>query len=352
MQKKRILVAPLNWGLGHATRCIPLIKELIDQDFEPILASDGAALDLLKKEFPSLKAHHLPPYNISYSRSPALFSLKLLIQTPHILRCVAEEKKITASLVQSERLDGIISDNRWGVRSSRVPSVFITHQLKVYSGITTSLTTYIQQWYIKKFDECWVPDNPEPPFLSGTMGHIKNLPFPVKYLGILSRFKKETRPLSYDITVLLSGPEPQRGMLEAKLETELAQTNLKILFIKGIVEEKQLWQVKGKMTRVNFLTSGQLNDALNSSDLVICRPGYTSLMDLAQLEKKAFFIPTPGQPEQNYLAKKMQEEKRAPYCKQEDFSFKELEVMKNYGNLSGLTSPIGFSGIFTLFKGE
>src|SRR5690606_21943801 len=111
---------------------------------------------------------------------------KLLTQTPHIMRCVAEEKKITASLVQTENLDGIISDNRWGVRSSRVPSVFITHQLKVYSGITTSLSTYIQQRYIKKFNECWVPDNPEPPFLSGTMGHIKNAPFPVTYLGILS----------------------------------------------------------------------------------------------------------------------------------------------------------------------
>ena len=274
------------------------------------------------------------------------------MQTPHILRCVAEEKKITVSLVQTEKLDGIISDNRWGVRSSLVPSVFITHQLKVYSGSTTRLSTYIQQRYIKKFDECWVPDTQDCPNLSGTMGHIINAPFPVKYMGILSRLKKETKPPKYDIAVLLSGPEPQRGMLENKLETELGQTGLKLLFIKGVVEEKQLWQVKGNLTRVNFLTTFQLNDALNSSKLVICRPGYTSLMDLAQLEKKAFFIPTPGQPEQEYLAKKMQEEKRAPFCRQEDFNFNKLEVLKNYGNLSGLATANRLSGIFTLFKGE
>ncbi len=352
MPKKRILVAPLHWGLGHAARCIPVIQALIQQDFEPVIASDGAALELLKKEFPSLEWHKLPAYNIKYSRNSTFFSLKLLLQTRHILKCIKEEKKITASLVQTEKLDGIISDNRWGVRSSLVPSVFITHQIKVLSGLTTPISTYIQQRFIKKFDECWVPDNTGTPNLSGSMGHVKGVIFPVKYLGVLSRFKKEITPQLYDITVLLSGPEPQRGMLETILERELEHTQLRILFIRGVVEEKTVWEVTGNISRVNFLTTKELQHVLNSSEMVISRSGYTSLMDLAQLEKKVFFIPTPGQPEQLYLAKKMKIDGSAPFCKQKNFNVKMLEDRQGYGKLDSFITNQRLGGIFALFKSK
>jgi len=352
MSKKRILVAPLNWGLGHATRCIPVINALINENFEPVLASDGAALELLKKEFPPLEWHQLPAYNITYSKNSSFFSFKLLLQVPHILKCIYREKKITAALVKNHNLHGIISDNRWGVRSQKLPSVFITHQLKVFSGITTPISTYIQQKFIRKFNECWVPDNKEFPNLSGSMGHVRNLPIKVRYLGVLSRLKKEFTPVLYDIAILLSGPEPQRGMLEAILEKELVDTALRVLFIRGLIEEKSNWEVQGNISRVNFLTAKDLQQALNRSEIVISRSGYTSIMDLAHLEKKAFFIPTPGQPEQLYLAKKLKTEGHAPFCAQQDFKLNLLDVMPQYKELNSFGTNRSLRCVFALFKGE
>ncbi len=159
MHKKRILVAPLNWGLGHATRCIPIINELLDQGFETVIASDGDALKLLKKEFPHLEHHELPGYNIQYSRKRILFKLKLLLQVPRIIATIRRENLITRELIRKYNISGIISDNRWGVRSSKIPSVFVTHQLKVLSGTSTTLSSKLQQTYIRKFTECWVPDH-------------------------------------------------------------------------------------------------------------------------------------------------------------------------------------------------
>ena len=134
IKKKRILVAPLNWGLGHATRCVPIVNALISQNLEPIIASDGLALDLLKKEFPKIEAFELPSYNITYSKKAKGFKLKLLKDSPHLLKTIKREKKVVESLIEAENISGIISDNRFGVRHKQIPSVFITHQLRVMSG--------------------------------------------------------------------------------------------------------------------------------------------------------------------------------------------------------------------------
>ena len=83
---KRILVAPLNWGLGHATRCIPIIRALKAHNFEPVIASDGAALQLLKKEFPDLEHVELPSYNITYPKNGKRFKSKLISETPDDLK--------------------------------------------------------------------------------------------------------------------------------------------------------------------------------------------------------------------------------------------------------------------------
>lgn len=352
MVKKRILIAPLNWGLGHATRCIPLIRELERKGFDPVIASDGEALELLKKEFPLLEHHILPSYNISYSRKKQFFKLHLLLKAPHILKIISAEKKQVEVLVKTRHISGIISDNRWGVHSGLVPSVFITHQLKVLSGVFTFISSKIQQKYIQQFNECWVPDAAEDPNLSGKMGHLQNPTFPVKYIGILSRFKKEFLPITFDIAVILSGPEPQRSILQQILERELKKSPLRILLVKGIVEKEQKQEKKENWTICNFLTSAQLQDYLNQSELIICRPGYTSLMDLAILGKKAFLIPTPGQNEQEYLAKRLKEKGIAGGCLQKEFTLKKLENVKDYKGLGGFFLHPEFSGKFTLFKSE
>ena len=150
--KKRILVASLNWGLGHATRCIPIINVLIEQGFEPIIASDGVALALLKKEFPNILCLELPSYNITYPKKGKYFKLKLIKNVPKLLRTIKAEEKATKNIVNKFGIKGIISDNRLGVYNKQVSSVFITHQLRVLSGNTTWLSTKIHQKMIKKFD--------------------------------------------------------------------------------------------------------------------------------------------------------------------------------------------------------
>lgn len=344
-------MAPLNWGLGHATRCIPVINALIDEGFEPVIASDGEALLLLKKEFPTLKSYELSGYHIKYASSALFFRSKLLFQTPHILRTISAEKKETEQIIKDQDICGIISDSRWGVRNDKIPSVFITHQVNVLSGFTTGFTSRIHKKYIQKFDECWVPDNAGSPNLCGKMGHLNDSGLNLKYLGILSRFTRQDLQVIYDYTVIISGPEPQRSLLENLLMKEFRNRDSKILLVRGLVEKEQQCIEEGNLTIWNYLTSAQLERALNKSSMVICRPGYTSLMDLAILQKKVFLIPTPGQFEQEYLFKKLHREKLIAGCRQKDFKYDLLKKEGN-NNLGIFNTGARFDGIFSLFKCE
>ena len=352
MPKKRILVAPLNWGLGHATRCIPIINELIRQNFEPIIASDGAALQLLQKEFPDLEYHILPEYNISYSKKKAFFKWKLLLQTPKIISVIRKEKEITRKLVQSQNISGIISDNRWGVRHKKIPSVFITHQLKVLSGSSTIISSKIQQMLISKFTECWVPDFEEAPNLSGKMGHLNQASFPIKYIGPLSRFTKLQLPIKYNYAILLSGPEPHREILEKLLLKEFENHTSPILFIRGVLEKESTSETIGNLRIYNYLLGKELEKALNCSEAIICRSGYTSIMDLAKMEKKAFLIPTPGQPEQEYLANRLSAASLVGSCAQNKFSLKKLENLELTKGLRFNFLNTSFNSVFSLFQGK
>ncbi|UAB76168.1 glycosyltransferase [Mesoflavibacter sp. SCSIO 43206] len=346
--KKRILVAPLNWGIGHATRCIPIINALIEQNFEPVIASDGAALALLKKEFKQIIFIELPAYNITYSKSS--FKWRLFRQLPKIKKAILKEHLAIKKIVHDYAIEGIISDNRMGVYSSKIPSVFITHQLNVLSGMTTKLSTSLHDYYLKKFDECWVPDFENTPNLSGKLGHdFTSKLLPIKYIGALSRLEKTLIPSKFDIMVLLSGPEPQRGLLEQKLFKELADYNGNILFVKGKIEGEQRIETKQQFTIYNFMTSADLQTALNSCDLVISRSGYTTVMDLAKLGKKAFFIPTPGQFEQEYIAQNLNKQGIIPSCNQKEFSLKQLDRVKDFTGFDALDCKTNFSDLFKLF---
>lgn len=351
---KRVLVAPLNLGLGHATRCIPIIHELIRHGLQPYLASDGVALSLLKKEFPDLPAFELPSYKISYAEKGKNFKIKIIWDSPKVLKAMAKEKKTVKRLVKEHHLEGIISDNRLGAYYKRVPCVFITHQLNVLSGNTTWMSSKAHQKIIKKYEACWVPDVEGKPNLTGKLGHLKKSKLNIAYLGPLSRFEKKELPITNDLMVLLSGPEPQRSMLEEKLLEELQEFEGNILFVKGKIEDKQvqgeIQTKKGKIRHYNFMTSDELEKALNQSEKVLCRSGYTTVMDLATLEKKAFFIPTPGQYEQEYLAKRMQKQGLVPYSKQEDFKLSDLCRTLDFDGLTQFDSMVDFSSLFEVFS--
>lgn len=347
--KKRILVAPLNWGLGHAARCVPIIKALIEHNFEPLLASDGVALLLLQKEFPHLEFIELPSYNITYARKGKFFKWNMLKGIPRILKSIQKENKALNSIIEAYEIDGVISDNRLGIYSKKVPSIYITHQLQVLSGTTTGLSTKWHRNFIKKFDECWVPDCEGEPNLSGNLGHVKHFEIPTKYIGPLSRFQKIETKIKYDVMILLSGPEPQRTMLEEKLLKEFEHYNNPVLFIKGKMEDKQIRSEEESMTIYNFLTSETLEKAINESNLIVSRSGYTSIMDLAKLNKKAFFIPTPGQFEQEYLAKRLTEMGIVPSCNQDDFTIEKLNSIDNFKGLTSLDCDINYEELFRLF---
>lgn len=349
---KTILVAPLHWGLGHATRCIPIIRALITEGYTVCIASDGAALNLLRKEFPKLSWLELPSYSITYPKKPSQLKWKLLKSLPGIRKTMASEKKMIDALVSEGKIDGIISDNRFGIHSKKVPSVFITHQLNVLSGSTSFFSSMMHQKIIQKFHECWVPDVDNEENLSGTLGHPKVHNLNIKYMGPVSRMKKAEIPIVYDVLALLSGPEPQRTMLEKKILDELTGKDCRVLLIQGIVEDEQQRSIHDNIEIVNYMESEALEKAINESGLVLSRSGYTTIMDLAAMEKKAFFIPTPGQYEQEYLASRCTEKGWVPSCKQEDFTYEALEKVKVYQGFHGLRCEIDGSSLFSLFEGK
>jgi uncharacterized protein (TIGR00661 family) len=350
-ENKTILIAPLNWGLGHATRCIPIIKALQENNFTPIIASDGIALELLRKEFPYLKTLELPSYQIEYAKNGKNFKWKLMKSLPRMIEAIREEKRIVKKWIQKYDIDGIISDNRLGVISKKIPSVFITHQLNVMTGNTTWITSKLHQNIIKKYKACWIPDVNDQRNLTGKLGHLENNSLNLSYLGPLSRMHKMALPLQYDLMIILSGPEPQRGLLETHLIEEVKRFEGKVVFIKGIIENEQKKDQIGNVTYYNFMKTRQLEQTFNESKKVLCRSGYTTIMDLVKLNKKAFFIPTPGQYEQIYLAEKLQNEGLVPYSTQENFKIENLSQIEQFKGLPQLDSSPNWETLFKIFQG-
>lgn len=349
---KTILVAPLNWGLGHATRCIPIIKALKEENYEVVIASDGVALGLLTKEFPNTQTVELPGYNVTYARKGRNFKRKIATSAPHLLKAIKAEHKALNQIIETFKIDGVISDNRLGLYTKKVPTVFITHQLTVLSGKTTWFTSYLHSMFIKRFDECWVPDHKRNNTLSGKLGHPKKLVIPTKYLGPLSRMTSSQERHKYKALAILSGPEPQRTLLEDILVNELNKYAGKVLLVKGVIEDEQVYSKKDSVEIVNYLTTPELESAINRSEFVISRSGYTTVMDLACLGKKAFFIPTPGQTEQEYLAQRFKKLGIAPYSSQENFKVKDLAKIAVYKGFQKQDQEMGLRKFFSLFEGK
>jgi uncharacterized protein (TIGR00661 family) len=320
---KNVLVCPLDWGLGHATRCIPVIQSLQSSGHTVMIAGCGPSLDLLKIEFPSLRFFQIASYDISYSRNiPLLFYL--LSKTPALLYSIRKEHEQIEQLVEKENIDVIISDNRYGCYHKKIPSAIIIHQLSlqlpmVLKGIADGFNTRL----IHRFDQCWVPDTPSRD-LSGKLS-LSNAIVP-KFIGPLSRMRSTERKKDIDILALISGPEPQRSLFEKLLMDQLKQVQSSYTVVRGLPSSKQQTS-----TTIDHLRASDLNDLIQSAGIIICRPGYSSIMDLAALKKKAIFVPTPGQTEQLYLAKELERKNIAPYVLQSELCLpRVLTRMKNY----------------------
>lgn len=300
----RILIAALDWGLGHASRCIPIINHLLSKNIDLILASDGRSLHLLEKEFPTLKCIELPAYQVDYSSNNMVWNI--LKQGPKILNAVRHEKKFLDELLIKEKITHIISDNRYGIYNNEIPSAFICHQLFPITPLQ-GLSNAVHEKMLSKFSEIWVPDFQGEKNLSGKLSHGKTKLQP-KFIGPLSRFVKQTSEIKNDILIVLSGPEPQRSILEDKIKQALKNEKRKILLVQGLTNMKNKVSNEGPFEIHPFMNSESLIKAMNESAMVICRAGYSSIMDLAKIQKKAILIPTPGQTEQIYLAKQLSDQ--------------------------------------------
>ena len=344
---KKIIIAPLNWGLGHATRCVPIIKELQKSNFTPVIASDGTALQFLIKEFPSLEFFKLPSYKISYGRN---LKWSLIRKIPTIVRAVHKERLLIQEYIhQNPDVVGIISDNRFGCYYTKIPSVYITHQLNVLSGFLTPVTSFFHRRVIRKYNECWIPDE-ENSLYSGKLSRSsKNLN--QKYIGVLSRFKKQELPQDIDVLILLSGPEPNRTLLEIKLTSIFKTSSKKVYLIQGIVEKTQKTTKENQLTIVNFMLTKQLEHTLNLSKMVICRAGYSSVLDLVSLRKKALLIPTKFQNEQEYLAKYLQQKGYFSFVKERKVNKNTLDVFPEF-TPANYQKKVFNSKLFHLFHGK
>ena len=328
MTKKTILVAPLNWGLGHATRCVPIINALLNANFKVVLASDGLAFQFLTNEFPSLTIFELAKLDVQYAKTKYGQGFNMLKQIPKLYRFLAEDQSAIRHIAEQIEVNGIISDNRPGVYLKSIPSVYINHQLNVKSGFTSQLSSRLHQQQMKNFNEIWVPDEENDPSLSGELGHftLKDDRFKIQYLGWLSRLKPTTNEFYYDYCAVISGPEPQRSLFEKMVEDLFLKLPGKKILISGslsFVDQKIGFE------RRNMLNTTELNEIMDKSKKIICRSGYTSLMDLLRLQKPALLVPTPGQFEQEYLAKRMQKLGWFLVCKQADFEQKAAAILQN-----------------------
>jgi len=330
-KKLKVLIAPLDWGLGHVTRCIPIIKELINQKCIVIAAVSGVQRTILLREIPDLAFVELPGYGVKYGKNRAMTVLQLICSIPKILIRVNREKAWLRAWIREEGPDLIISDNRYGLYSREVVSIFITHQLLIRTplgSVADRLVQRVNYAFIRRFSLCWVPDAEGVDGLAGELSHPVRLPdVPVRYIGWLSRFGGEggfdrgtgvdpgagvdggggvdreagvDRGAGVDLLVLLSGPEPQRTVLEKKILEQVTDYPGRVVLVRGLPEGVGL-EVTERVTVFNHLPAAELEALIRGAGQVICRSGYSTVMDLMRLGKRAILIPTPGQTEQEYL---------------------------------------------------
>lgn len=338
----KILLAVMNWGLGHATRCVPLVHTLLQEGNEVILGGEGRSLQLLRHYFPQLTFLELPPYNIRYAASDQQIPI-LLKQVPYLLRTFRQEHQFLEKQIPILGIEKVISDNRYGLWSKQIPCVFMTHQLAPIAPFFW-LTHQLHKFAIRNFSEIWIPDNLELK-LAGKMAHHFPLPANVSFIGTLSHFSvKESADKTFhikalenikppEILVILSGPEPQRSIFAEIIRAQAAKTDLYIWLVEGKTEVETCIS-EGNLSRISYLNAHDLRKAFAFSPIVISRSGYSSLMDYHFLKlKKIVLVPTPGQTEQEYLAEKLENEKIAMQQKQSTFDI--LEVIAQIGQYKG-----------------
>ena len=310
----KILVAPLNWGLGHASRCVPLVQRLLNEGHEVILGGDGESLTLLRKHFPKLRYTYLAPLNLRYSKGQRQV-WAMIKAMPRLLKWAIQDHLMLKALLREEHIDQVISDNRFGLYNKQTECVYVTHQLHIMlpngwrwaEGIASRMHARIYA----RYNKVWVPDYEDPQqSLAGELSHPQNVQctmYNVQYIGPLSRF--QNTPINqntqiYSIVAVLSGLEPHRTLLENEIIVRYQDSAEQVLIVQGLMHRPNTRIKRGNLTIVPYMGDNELVSVLLEANHIIARSGYSTIMDLEALGRmdKAELIPTPGQPEQEYLA--------------------------------------------------
>ena len=325
------VVAPLDWGLGHAARCVPVIRELIQNDFRVIIAGSGLSLKMLQAEFPKLEFRRINTKAYTYSKSR--FTLwKLVFQLPKFYTNIYKERRAAEKLYQKYTPSLIISDNRYGFHSKHCRSVFISHQispqLPKYLRFFESCIRKLHIRMIRPFSNCLIPDFEGTFNLSGSLSHGFSLSEKFRFIGTLSRFSdsdgsRENKSVG-GVLVIISGPEPQRSIFYEKIVAQAGDLSKKVFVVAG-KPGTAFEYINNNLHAVNHLSQKQMSEAIHTAEYVICRAGYSSVMDLFVLRKKAVLIPTPGQTEQEYLAKHLSKTGMFLFRKQAQFNLKDID---------------------------
>ena len=334
-----VFICPLDWGLGHATRIVPVIEYYSGRNDKVIIGGNGASFNYLKKRFPNLVFENVPGYEVGYSKRIG-FAVKMLLSLPSIYKGIKKEEARIKELHKYHNFDLIISDNRFGVHLKGVKSLFMTHQLNIRFPYFENIIFKVQKKLIEKFDVCLVPDFPLKENIAGSLSVLKpkqKLSIPVEYVGALSRFYNteiQEKDFKYKYVAVISGPEPHKSGLVDLLIKEFSKSSDSIAIL--TYDYNCSSPLPKNIDLFLNCDDQQFLDVLSESETLISRSGYTTLMDLVYLQKKIFFIPTPGQTEQLYLAEYVAKNGWANYCLQDDFTINQI-------NNSGTGFPFGKS---------
>lgn len=330
-----MMVCPLNWGMGHASRLIPVIDHYHHKGYEMILGGSGNSGALLQTTYPEFPFYTLPSFEISYSKNGFLLGFSVIKQLPSFILTSFKEHRALNRLVSDLKIDVVISDNRYGLFSRKAYCIFITHQI---SPILPAFFRWAEfpiylffKWVIGNFNECWIPDFSHPEInLTGRLSHRFRLPLNAKFVGILSRFNvPENEPAKkhfYDIVAVISGPPPHSEILANLILKQSLTSSKKILIISGFLSIP-VPDTHSNVTIVKHLEVHEFRDALIHAKIVVCRAGYSGIMDLIALKRAAYIIPTPGQTEQQYLGKYLGQKSLFRLMDQNQLELNQLSVI-------------------------
>ena len=307
-RKKKILICPLGWGLGHASRDIPIIDALLKNGHEVIVAGDEQTLTLLSNHFEEIRTIPFPSFKVFFSKSSNQLRplLWVAIRLPYY---IIKEHFALNRLVKRYNVDLVISDNRYGLWCKNAKTVFITHQVKVFFPSPFRFLEPIGAkaiWYfIEKFDKCWIPDFIGEDNLAGDLSHPPRLPLNAQYIGILSRFSGVADVHTKDkwgLVGIVSGPSPQKELFIEQIEKLARKHEFRTLIVKGAPSEGTSIIEKEGIFYAGHLDDADFRAAIQSSKYLITRSGYSTIMDLIAMGVRGMIVPTPGQTEQEYLA--------------------------------------------------